>query len=1580
MFRSFHISLVAICGIFMAACAQDTEVDYNEPDAPSVEVNDDNTTRVSAELIIRAHNQSPDLAYGAHIVKVVNGLESNEIIDDLPETVLTDQKITWITTNLLENTSYIARAYVTNGVNRKYSARYIFSTRSNSKATLSTVSLEGDRLKARILDNGGRKIKNVGFIASDTPDRDALVQQKNREPAIYVTEDGEIKEFYLPLSTFKGGETYYFFAYAFDSEGDTGYSPNCLEKEIEIVVNSISLNLDDYITEEDGSIRLLEGSTLKLKASVQPEDASNVAIAWRTSDYNVATVEDGKVTAVNEGIASITATAGGQSASCTIRVNKPVIPVESITLSKSSLSLAEGESSVLSAVVVPADATDNNVIWASSDTDVATVSNGTVTGHKEGTATITASVGGKSATCAVSVAKTVIPVESINLSSSSLSLVKGETATLTATVKPDDATDKTIQWISSYDGIITVDQTGKIQAVSGGSARVTAVAGECYAHCDVQVTVPVSGVTLNKTTLNLTKGSSETLSATIDPSDATDKTVTWSSKDAAIASVDQAGKVTAVKSGKTTITVTTGEKDASCEVTITTPVESVSLDRTSVTLEEGQTTTLEAIVSPNDADDKTVTWTTSDGAVATVVNGVVTAVSEGSATISASSGGKPATCSVTVQKGVVAVTSITMNKATLALEKGQSETLTATVSPEDATDKTVTWSSSDATIASVDLAGKVTAVKSGRVTITAKAGEKSATCELTITTPVENITLDQTSVELVEGETASLKATVSPDDADEKTVTWTSSNENVVTVSSGGVATAVAEGSATITASAGGKSAMCQVQVQKKVVAVTSVTMNKTSLSLTKGQTETLTATVLPEDATEKVVTWSSSDGTIASVDQAGKVTAVKSGKATITAMAGEKSATCEVSITNPVASVSLDRSSVSLEEGQTTTLMATISPNDADVQTVTWSTSSSSIATVENGTVTAVAEGTAIITASAGGKSATCEITVQKKVVAVTSVTLNKAMLNLNKGQSETLTATVKPDDATDKKVTWSSSDATIASVDQAGKVTAEKSGKATITAKAGEQSATCEVTITTPVESVTLDQTSVELVEGETATLMATVSPDDADEKTVTWTSSDESVATVSSEGVVTAIAEGAATITASAGEESATCTVTVNKLETGVPVTNDYFPDDVFRNYVSSRFDTNHDGILSQEEANSVDLMDLDDMGITSLSGIECFESLRTLDCEHNELKEINLSHNSQLINLACTGCGLEAIDLTSLPLLRYLHCGENQFSSLDISKNLELELLTLGQCYSLSSLDVSQNTKLTSLYCSYNNLTQLNLSNNPNLVNLSCVAGKLTELDVSNNPRLVWLTCGDNSLTTLDVSHNSALEVLHCNNNSLTTIDLSNNLNLESFACSNNPITVLDLSSNTHLDQLECANTKITSLVLSVVPQLKYLVCDGLPIETLDVSSNPLLEELSCSKSSISSLDLSNCQKLTRLKCSFSNISFLDLSSCTNLVQIECSDNSELSSLILRNCTELKNIWCDRTILSLLDLTDCVKLAYLQCESTSLVTLDLRNSPDLGGLFCRSCPNLTDVWLPAGFNINNLYCDSHTNIHQ
>ena len=343
------------------------------------------------------------------------------------------------------------------------------------------------------------------------------------------------------------------------------------------------------------------------------------------------------------------------------------------------------------------------------------------------------------------------------------------------------------------------------------------------------------------------------------------------------------------------------------------------------------------------------------------------------------------------------------------------------------------------------------------------------------------------------------------------------------------------------------------------VINVSSVQLNESAMSLSVGETGNLTATVNPSDATDKTVTWTSSNTAVATVDANGKVTAVAPGTAVIvvTTTDGGKTASCTVTVTSTtiaVESVSLDKTSISLAEGETATIIATVSPDNATNKAVNWTSSSPEVATVDaNGNVTAVAAGTTVIIASTadGGKTAFCTITVTASVVAVESVSLNKSTLSLEEGATETLTATVNPSNATNKNVTWSSSNAAVATVDANGMVTAVAAGTAVIivTTEDGGKTATCAVTVTASavaVESVSLNKTELSLIVGAEETLTATVLPENADNKAVTWSSSDESVATVDANGKVKAIAIGEAviTVTTADGGKTATCTVTVTK----------------------------------------------------------------------------------------------------------------------------------------------------------------------------------------------------------------------------------------------------------------------------------------------------------------------------------------------------------------------------------------------------------------------------------------------------
>jgi len=660
------------------------------------------------------------------------------------------------------------------------------------------------------------------------------------------------------------------------------------------------------ITVDPTSLDLNVGDSSKLSTTVLPEDASNKNVVWSSNDTNVATVDtSGNVTAVANGVTTITVTteAGNKTASCTVTVTTPVIPVTSVVVAPTSLNLNLGDSSTLSATVLPSNASNKNIIWSSINESVATVdSSGKVTAKANGLAIITATTNNnKTATCKVTVTTSITDIV---INPTSLFLNIGDSSKLSATVLPVTASNKNIIWLSGNEDIATVDSNGKVTAKANGSTIIIATTedGTKAGTCTVVVTTPATGITINPKSLSLNIGFSSSLIATVSPVAASNKNISWKSSNTSIATVDENGVVTGKAKGSATITATTvdGNKKATCNVTVTIPVASITVDPTSLSLGVGSNVTLKATVLPTNAANKKVTWVSSNSSIATVdANGKVIAKSKGSVTITATTvdGGKTATCAIKV---ITPITSITITPKTLSLGIGSSSVLVATVLPANASDKSVTWTSSNTNIATVDVNGKVTARAKGNATITAFSvdGKKKATCSLTVTIPVASVTITPNTLALGLGKTGTLSATVLPTTAANKKVTWKSSNLNIATVDVNGKVTGKTKGTAVVTVTTvdGNKIATCNVAV---VTLVTGVAIVPNTVTLDVNSSITLSATISPMDAYNKNVTWSSSNKKVATVDLNGRVLTFAKGSATITAITvdGNKKATCKVTV-----------------------------------------------------------------------------------------------------------------------------------------------------------------------------------------------------------------------------------------------------------------------------------------------------------------------------------------------------------------------------------------------------------------------------------------------------------------------------------------------------------------------------------------------------------------------------------------------------------------------------------------------------------------------------------------------------------
>ena len=506
------------------------------------------------------------------------------------------------------------------------------------------------------------------------------------------------------------------------------------------------------------------------------------------------------------------------------------------------------------------------------------------------------------------------------------------------------------------------EMTGKINKALAGTVRITVIP-------DI-ATVAVGG--------------KFTFQCLADPSSILSDTSWWCS-DPSVASIDSNGTVTGLKPGTTDIYVKAGGYMAAAELTVTeggVPVTSLVINTASRKMYTCQTFQLKAWPQPANAADRSVTWKSSNPSVATVNgNGLVTAVNDGTATITVKTkdGGFTQTCTITVKS----VTSLKLNTEACIVDKGKTFQLKAWPQPVDAADRSVTWKSSNTSIATVNKNGLVIGVATGSATITAKTvdGGFMKTCKVTVGEPVTSVKINTSARTVNKGESFQLKAWPQPATAANKAVTWSSSNSAVATVSSTGLVKAVKAGTATITVKtvSGGFTQSCRITVPG-TIPVTSVKINSTAKTIEPGKTFQLAAWPQPSNATNKAVTWSSSNTAVATVTSTGLVKAVKAGTATITVRTkdGGFTQTCRITAV-AVTSVAISQTSMTLIPNGMLQLKAWPQPVNAPDRSVTWSSSNTAVAKVSaNGLVTAVKRGTATITAkSVNGKTAVCRITV---------------------------------------------------------------------------------------------------------------------------------------------------------------------------------------------------------------------------------------------------------------------------------------------------------------------------------------------------------------------------------------------------------------------------------------------------------------------------------------------------------------------------------------------------------------------------------------------------------------------------
>lgn len=527
---------------------------------------------------------------------------------------------------------------------------------------------------------------------------------------------------------------------------------------------------------------------------------------------------------------------------------------------------------------VPANA---RLEWRSSNPSVARVdSKGNVTGLSVGTSKITCTAStGQKASCAVGVSAAAVGVK---LNTNSVTWEEGRSGHFKPTLS---SSVKSVTYKSSNTRVATVDKNGLLKAVAPGTCKITCASAtdpNKYDVCTVTV-VSKAKIKLANKVLVLNKSIAKKAAYTVAGS-GKGLTFKWSSSNSSVATVSPTGVITAKGQGNCMITITASNGAAArIAVTVVQPITSIKLSGSEATLEPGHKKTVTATVGPSNATSKSLVWSSSNSSVATVSKGVITAVGKGTCIITCRSkfySNISVSYKVTVKQ---AVTAVSMESA-VKLNENSTKRLTAKAVPNTASNARLSFKSSNASVAAVSSNGVITAKSKGSCVITATATDgsgKSAKCRVTVVRPVTNVKLNAHTISWNVGKKAHFHPTVTPTTASNISVKYTSSNRRVATVDSNGLLTAVGKGTCTVTCTAAdgsGKKDTCKVTVKQPVRKLTI----SGSSSVNEGSSIELKAVAAPSNATNKNVTWSSSDKTVAKVSSTGKVTALKAGKATI--------------------------------------------------------------------------------------------------------------------------------------------------------------------------------------------------------------------------------------------------------------------------------------------------------------------------------------------------------------------------------------------------------------------------------------------------------------------------------------------------------------------------------------------------------------------------------------------------------------------------------------------------------------------------------------------------------------------------
>lgn len=790
---------------------------------------------------------------------------------------------------------------------------------------------------------------------------------------------------------------------------------------------------------------------------------------------------------------------------------------------------------------------------------------------------------------------TAVRVGQVEITPKTASVLVGQTRQLSATVKDADGHElkgRAVDWSSESATIAEVDANGMVRALAPGTAVIRAAVEGRAGEATITVTRPaVASVLVSPSAVTLERGETAQFQAEAKAGDGSvipGLTAAWTSGNTAVASVDANGVATAITFGETTISATIEGVMGEASLTVLVdPIDSIEIIPSAFTVAVSDTVRLRAVARARDGVElpgRQILWSTSNPQLATVsTDGLVTGLSEGSATITASAEGRTADATAEVIPAPVASVEVAPSQSTLQV--GATVRLQAIARAPNGsplTGRTANWSSDKPAVAAVDNDGLVTAHGVGEANITATVdGVTGAGIVTVVFQPVAMLTLmGPSSDTLYVGDSATLTAVAKAADGTElnnRVIVWSSDDPSILRVdASGATATlvALAPGSVRVTAISEGVSATAAFTVLQKPIA--SVDVTPPSPSIVVDGTVQLQAVLEAQDGsilTNRTVAWTSDKPAVATVNGNGLVRGVSVGTAVIVATSEGRSGQATVTVTDkPVASVVVQPQADTLEEGETVRFTAVLTASDGSTlsgRQVSWSTNNPGVAGVDQqGNVTAVSVGQAVITATAEGQSGNSSVIVVQKAIARLEIQPTSAAVL--PGGSQVFTAVVKAADGTvlrNRRVTWRSLDSRAASVQENSPlgqtatataiavvcVNTNQSCPVGIEAVAGPAADTVTLDILKPVASIDINPSTLTLRVDSSKDLTATVKAADGTAlvgRSLTWSSSDPTIATVQSAG---SASYSAAVKAVGAPCTGTACTVTIMARAEGVTGTS-------------------------------------------------------------------------------------------------------------------------------------------------------------------------------------------------------------------------------------------------------------------------------------------------------------------------------------------------------------------------------------------------------------------------------------------